>query len=384
MNIDLVNHIDIYYVIYDMASDTTSEVMEDEGWTVEQKEALANAFEYAKQITESLGINSTKRAMPIVKKTDSLAVAQSQVKDTGSVSTLSILCRIYIGSIGFELTESDVKKAFSPFGVVKSIFMPINTETGRHKGYCFLEYETPDAAALALEKMNGSELVGRTIKVGRSSNFPSILPPGLAKPLPQRLYLSNVHQVISERDLMDVFSSFGSVNKCILMKSINNGVEQHKNYGYVEFKDEATAKLVLESMKGLQLVGQELFIGPTVIGGDLPGTDVNESYVLVLGDMLTIDEFSKDPEEAKDILHDISEECSKVGHVSDITNRIRGTMVDFLVSFKDQESCKKAVQIFDKRFFATHRINAYLLPKTNLNPSPSPSPNPNTNSTIRY
>ena len=43
---------------------------------------------------------------------------------------------------------------------------------GRHKGFCFLEYEIPEAAQLALEQMNNAILGGRTIKVGRPSNMP--------------------------------------------------------------------------------------------------------------------------------------------------------------------------------------------------------------------
>ena len=71
------------------------------------------------------------------------------------------MSRIYVGSINFELTDVHIKQVFSQFGYVKGVSMTIDPATGKHKGFCFVEYEVPEAAQLALEVMNGSELGGR-------------------------------------------------------------------------------------------------------------------------------------------------------------------------------------------------------------------------------
>lgn len=73
--------------------------------------------------------------------------------------------RTYIGSINFELNEAMLKQAFQPFGPVKSVSLTFDSVTNRHKGFAFLEYETPEAAQLSIEQMNGVVLGGRNIKV---------------------------------------------------------------------------------------------------------------------------------------------------------------------------------------------------------------------------
>lgn len=77
--------------------------------------------------------------------------------------TLAVLSRIYVGSINFELGEQQIRDAFTQFGSIKSVSMTVDPATMRHKGYCFIEYETPEAAALALDVMHGSELGGRFV-----------------------------------------------------------------------------------------------------------------------------------------------------------------------------------------------------------------------------
>ena len=58
-----------------------------------------------------------------------------------------------------------MKQAFQAFGPVKSVSLTFDAVTNRHKGFAFLEYETPEAAQLAIEQMNGVVLGGRNIKV---------------------------------------------------------------------------------------------------------------------------------------------------------------------------------------------------------------------------
>lgn len=71
-----------------------------------------------------------------------------------------------MGSINFELGDESVRTAFTPFGAIKSINMSWDSISMKHKGYSFLEYETAEAAQLALEQMNGVVIGGRNIKVG--------------------------------------------------------------------------------------------------------------------------------------------------------------------------------------------------------------------------
>lgn len=74
-------------------------------------------------------------------------------------------CRVYVGSISFELKEDTIRQAFLPFGPIKSINMSWDPVTQKHKGFAFVEYDIPEAAQLSLEQMNGVMIGGRNIKV---------------------------------------------------------------------------------------------------------------------------------------------------------------------------------------------------------------------------
>ncbi|OEH76229.1 RNA recognition motif-containing protein [Cyclospora cayetanensis] len=75
------------------------------------------------------------------------------------------MCRIYVGSLDYYLTELEIKSVFQAFGTVTSVDMP--KEGDRSKGFCFVEYASPEAAQMALSTMHNFVLKGRTIKVGR-------------------------------------------------------------------------------------------------------------------------------------------------------------------------------------------------------------------------
>lgn len=109
-------------------------------------------------------------------------------------SNQQLACRIYVGSLNFELSEEDIKTAFSPFGPVKSVSLTKDPLTQRSKGFAFVEYAYPDAATAALKHMNGFMLAGRQLKVGRPHTpgaglpgmpgMPGVMMPGLS-PFPQ-------------------------------------------------------------------------------------------------------------------------------------------------------------------------------------------------------
>lgn len=74
--------------------------------------------------------------------------------------------RLYVGSLHFNITEQMVKAIFEPFGAVDSVQMIYDSETGRSKGYGFIQFRDADSAKRAMDQLNGFELAGRAIKVG--------------------------------------------------------------------------------------------------------------------------------------------------------------------------------------------------------------------------
>ena len=92
--------------------------------------------------------------------------------------------------------------------------------TQKHKGFAFVEYETPEAAQIGLEQMNGNLMGGRNIKVGRPSNMPQAQAvideiQEEAKSF-NRIYIASIHPDLSEDDIKSVFEAFGPILTCKL------------------------------------------------------------------------------------------------------------------------------------------------------------------------
>lgn len=220
--------------------------------TPEQQELVNKAKKYA--VEQSIKGILSKQAVP---------VQPQPHKSLQRHQALVLMCRVYVGSISFELKEETVKETFAPFGAIKSINMSKDPVTLKHKGFAFVEYELPEAAQLALEHMNGKQLGGRQIKVGRPSNMPQAAP--IIQQIQEeckeqnRIYVSNVPPVLSESELADLFEPFDKDLNCQLALTPNVDPPQHRGYGFIEFKTEAAA---LESlvMDTFDLGGQILHV----------------------------------------------------------------------------------------------------------------------------
>lgn len=73
--------------------------------------------------------------------------------------------RLFVGGIPYRTTEQDLQDAFSKAGTVTSARIIKERETGRSKGFGFIEMETEEAAEAAIEMWNGKEFDGRELIV---------------------------------------------------------------------------------------------------------------------------------------------------------------------------------------------------------------------------
>jgi half-pint family poly-U binding splicing factor len=183
---------------------------------------------------------------------------------------LLLMCRIYVGSIFYEVKEEAVRIAFTAFGPIRSISMSWDAATNKHKGFAFIEFETPEAAQLSLEQMNGLLLGGRNIKVGRPSNMPQAQP--IIDQLTEeaknynRIYIASIHPDLSEQDVQSVFEAFGTIKSCSLVRDL--ATAKHKGYGFIEYETSQSAQDAITSMNLFDLGGQFLRVGRAVTPPD--------------------------------------------------------------------------------------------------------------------
>ena len=77
---------------------------------------------------------------------------------------------IFVGNLAFNTTEDQLHQAFSEIGRVLKVRMVTDQETGKPRGFAFIEYEDPQAALSAIRNMNDYELNGRRIRVNFSNS----------------------------------------------------------------------------------------------------------------------------------------------------------------------------------------------------------------------
>ena len=73
--------------------------------------------------------------------------------------------KLYVGNLNYSTTEQDLRELFSEVGPVASVSLVMDRETGRPRGFGFVEMETDEAAAQAVEKLNNREVASRTLTV---------------------------------------------------------------------------------------------------------------------------------------------------------------------------------------------------------------------------
>ena len=73
--------------------------------------------------------------------------------------------KLYVGNLSFNSTEGDITDAFSAYGTVTSVNVITDRETGRPRGFAFVEMSSDAEAQSAMQALDGQDLDGRTLKV---------------------------------------------------------------------------------------------------------------------------------------------------------------------------------------------------------------------------
>ncbi|XP_071050867.1 poly(U)-binding-splicing factor half pint isoform X2 [Onthophagus taurus] len=228
--------------------------------STEQTDSVSKAKKYAME--QSIKMVLMKQTL--AHQQQQMASQRTQVQRQ---QALALMCRVYVGSISFELKEDTIRQSFLPFGPIKSINMSWDPVTQKHKGFAFVEYEIPEAAQLALEQMNGVMIGGRNIKVvGRPSNMPQAQ--AVIDEIQEeaknynRIYVASIHPDLTEDDIKSVFEAFGPIIYCKLAQG--STAHKHKGYGFIEYETAQAANEAIASMNLFDLGGQYLRVGRAI------------------------------------------------------------------------------------------------------------------------
>ena len=128
---------------------------------------------------------------------------------------------LYVKNFGEEFDEEKLKELFAPFGNINSLVV-MKDETGRSKGFGFVNYESHESAARAVEELNGQTLGDRDIYVARAMKkserhaflkrqFDAQRKEGQQPVQGVNLYIKNLEEEIDDAQLREEFNKFGTI-----------------------------------------------------------------------------------------------------------------------------------------------------------------------------
>ena len=76
--------------------------------------------------------------------------------------------KLYLGNLPFAAEDQDIRDAFKDYGTIEDLFIPLDRETNRPRGFAFITLADDDLARKAIEEMDGADLMGRNLRVNEA------------------------------------------------------------------------------------------------------------------------------------------------------------------------------------------------------------------------
>lgn len=75
---------------------------------------------------------------------------------------------IYVGNLSYDATQDDLKEVFAEYGTVKKAYVPTDRESGRPRGFAFIDMGSDAEEEKAIAELDQAEWMGRTLKVNKA------------------------------------------------------------------------------------------------------------------------------------------------------------------------------------------------------------------------
>uniref|UniRef100_A0A8D0CI31 Polyadenylate-binding protein n=1 Tax=Scleropages formosus TaxID=113540 RepID=A0A8D0CI31_SCLFO len=173
---------------------------------------------------------------------------------------------VYIKNFGEDMDDDRLKELFDKYG--KTLSVKVMTDPmGKSRGFGFVSYEKHEDANKAVEEMNGTELNGRTVFVGRAQKkmerqaelkrkFEQLKQERISRYQGVNLYIKNLDDTIDDEKLRKEFSPFGSITSAKVM--LEEG--RSKGFGFVCFSSPEEATKAVTEMNGRIVGSKPLYV----------------------------------------------------------------------------------------------------------------------------
>ncbi|ESQ53728.1 hypothetical protein EUTSA_v10024683mg [Eutrema salsugineum] len=174
---------------------------------------------------------------------------------------------VYVKNLAESTTDDDLKNTFSEYGKITSAVV-MKDGDGKSKGFGFVNFENADDAARAVESLNGHKFDDKEWYVGRAQKkseretelrvrYEQNLKEAADKFQSSNLYVKNLDPSISDEKLKEIFSPFGTVTSCKVMRD-PNGIS--KGSGFVAFSTPEEATEAMSQLSGKMIESKPLYV----------------------------------------------------------------------------------------------------------------------------
>lgn len=174
---------------------------------------------------------------------------------------------VYIKNFGDELDDEKLMVIFEKFGKITSAKV-MTDESGKNRGFGFVSFEDPESAERAVEELNGKEMGGRVLYVGRAQkkaerqselkrHFEQLKQERLNRYQGVNLYVKNLDDALDDERLRKEFAPFGNITSA---KVMTDGNGRSKGFGFVCFSSPEEATKAVTEMNGRIVVSKPLYV----------------------------------------------------------------------------------------------------------------------------
>ncbi|XP_017970875.1 PREDICTED: polyadenylate-binding protein 2 [Theobroma cacao] len=174
---------------------------------------------------------------------------------------------VYVKNLSESTSDEDLKNIFGEFGTITSAVV-MREPDGKSKCFGFINFENADDAARAVESLNGKKFDDKEWFVGKAQKkserevelklrFEQTMKEAADKFQGANLYVKNLDDSISDENLKELFSQYGTITSCKVMRD-PNGIS--KGSGFVAFSTPEEASRALVEMNGKMIVSKPLYV----------------------------------------------------------------------------------------------------------------------------
>lgn len=156
--------------------------------------------------------------------------------------------KLFVGRLSRDITKKHLVEYFSTYGAVTSVNIKVDQVTGHSRGFAFIGFESPST-------------VHKLMKVTEHTINGTVVGIRIAKKRPGKIFVGGLKSELSDSDIKEFFSSYGTVTE--MQMPMDRNTKQRKAFGFITFSDEAVAAELLKNPT-VTINGYELNLKPAV------------------------------------------------------------------------------------------------------------------------